>query len=107
MMTRVSFATALGQGHLPLLAPPFEAGGGPPFRVKFKGGGGGAMMRALSPSRNAPQRAKGFQMNPPEPDQLEASLGGDLSVNTREAIESAPAQLRSALILGSPEFMLR
>ncbi len=28
MMTRLSFATALGQGHLPLLAPPFEAGGG-------------------------------------------------------------------------------
>jgi len=37
MMTRLSFATALGQGHLPLLAPPFEAGGGgAPFRVKFK-----------------------------------------------------------------------
>ena len=37
MMTRLSFATALGQGHLPLLAPPFEAGGGAQFRVKFKG----------------------------------------------------------------------
>jgi hypothetical protein len=114
MMTRLSFATALGQGHLPLLAPPFEAGGGgAPFRVKFKGGGGapfrvkfkgggGAAMRELDS-----QRAKGFQMDPPEPAQLDASLGGNLSANTREAIESAPAQLRSALILGSPEFMVR
>jgi uncharacterized protein (DUF1800 family) len=107
MMTRLSFATALGQGHLPLLAPPFEAGGGAPFRVKFKDGGGGAMMRALSPPGNSSQRAKGFQMIPPEPDQLEASLGSNLSTNTRAAIEAAPAQLRSALILGSPEFMVR
>ncbi len=41
MMTRLGFATALGQGHLPLIAPPFEAGGGgEPLRVKFKGRGG-------------------------------------------------------------------
>jgi len=103
MMTRLSFATALGQGHLPLLALPFEAGGGggAPFRVKFKGGGG-ATMRELSSQRN-----KNSQMNPPEAAQLDASLGGNLSANTREAVEAAPAQLRSALILGSPEFMVR
>ena len=46
-------------------------------------------------------------MNPPEPAQLVASLGGNLSANTREAIEAAPVQLRSALVLGSPEFMVR
>ncbi len=46
-------------------------------------------------------------MNPPEAAQLDASLGGNLSANTREAVEAAPAQLRSALILGSPEFMVR
>ncbi|HVA40500.1 MAG TPA: DUF1800 domain-containing protein [Candidatus Binataceae bacterium] len=117
MMTRLSFATALGQGHLPLLAPPFEAGGGgAPFRVKFKnaGGAGARMldkMRELSPPGNGAQPGKGErrkgQMDPPEPAQLAASFGGDLSANTREAIEAAPAQLRSALILGSPEFMVR
>ena len=32
-------------------------------------------------------------MDPPEPEQLVASLGGNLSANTREAIEAAPAQL--------------
>jgi len=110
MMMRLSFATALGQGHLPLLAPPFEAGGGggPAFRVKFKNGGGvGAKMLELSPPDKGAQRNKGPQMSPPEPAQLVASLGGSLSTNTREAIEAAPVQLRSALVLGSPEFMVR
>lgn len=109
MMTRLSFATALGQGHLPLLAPPFEAGGGggPGFRVKFKNGGGpGAKMYELNPG-NASAGSKNPQMDPPEPAQLVASLGGNLSANTREAIEAAPVQLRSALVLGSPEFMVR
>jgi len=110
MMMRLSFATALGQGHLPLLAPPFEAGGGggPAFRVKFKNGGGaGAKMLELNPPGNGSPGNKGAQMNPPEPAQLVASLGGSLSTNTREAIEAAPVQLRSALVLGSPEFMVR
>ena len=110
MMTRLSFATALGQGHLALLAPPFEAGagGGAPFRVKFKNGGGpDAKMLELTPPDIGAQRNRSPQMDPPEAAQLTASLGGDLSPNTREAIEAAPAQLRSALILGSPEFMLR
>jgi len=109
MMRRLSFATALGQGHLPLLAPPFEAGGAATFRVKFQtgGAGNGAMMRELNPPANGAQPNKGPQMNAPEPAQLVASLGGNLSANTREAIEAAPAQLRSALVLGSPEFMVR
>jgi uncharacterized protein (DUF1800 family) len=110
MMMRLSFATALGQGHLPLLAPPFEAGGGggPAFRVKFKNGGGaGAKMLELNPPGNGSPGNKGPQMNPPKPAQLVASLGGSLSANTREAIEAAPVQLRSALVLGSPEFMVR
>jgi len=109
MMTRLSFATALGQGHLPLLAPPFEAGGGggPAFRVKFKNGGGGAKMLELNPPGNGSPGNKGPRMNPPEPAQLVASLGGSFSTNTREAIEAAPVQLRSALVLGSPEFMVR
>ena len=113
MMTRLSFATALGQGHLPLLAPPFRAGSGAPFRVKFKnGGGGGAKMYELNPPEDGSLRKgagpdNGAPMNPPEPTQLVASLGGNLSASTREAIEAAPVQLRSALMLGSPEFMVR
>jgi uncharacterized protein (DUF1800 family) len=111
MMTRLSFATALGQGHLPLLAPPFEAGGGAPFRVKFKGGGGaGAKTFEVNPREGGSMRngyARRVPVDAPEPELLEASLGGNLSPDTRAAIEAAPAQLRSALILGSPEFMMR
>src|SRR6202008_4987491 len=105
MMTRLSFATALGQGHLPLLAPPFEAsgGGGQGVCMKFKNGGGpGAKMYELNPG-NGSAGSKNPQMDPPEPAQLVASLGGNLSANTREAIEAAPVQLRSALVLGSTE----
>src|SRR5229473_4717628 len=96
-------------GTMPLLAPPFEAGGGggPAFRVKFKNGGGGAKMLELNPPGNGSPGNKGPRMNPPEPAQLVASLGGSFSTNTREAIEAAPVQLRSALVLGSPEFMVR
>ena len=109
MMTRLSFSTAFGQGHLPLLAPPFEANGnGHGFHVKFKNGGGpGARMYELSGPGNGSPGNINAQMTPPEPTLLVASLGANLSANTREAIEAAPAQLRSALVLGSPEFMMR
>ena len=47
-------------------------------------------------------------MTPPEPAQLVASLGDNLSPATRaKPIEAAPVQLRAALVLGSPEFMMR
>ena len=76
--------------------------------MKFKNGGGaGAKMLELTPAGNSSPANKGPQMSPPEPAQLVASLGGNLSVNTREAIEAAPVQLRSALVLGSPEVMVR
>ena len=65
------------------------------------------MMREIDPRDKDSPRDKGSQMNPPPPAQLIAALGGELSANTREAIEAAPVQLRSALILGSPEFMMR
>ncbi|HEY2525195.1 MAG TPA: hypothetical protein VGI29_09065, partial [Candidatus Binataceae bacterium] len=82
-------------------------------RVKFKNGGGaGAKMYEIPPEGGSPKdqnlaRGRGPAMEPPDSAQLVASLGGNFSANTREAIEAAPAQLRSALILGSPEFMVR
>lgn len=53
MMMRLSFATALGQGHLPLLASASDTGRGKPFRVTVKNGGGGAVMREISPTGDA------------------------------------------------------
>ncbi len=100
MMMRLSFAAALGQGHLPLLAPPFNEGGGPPLRVNFKrGGGDGTLTRQVNGNP---------KMQPPQPGELLAALGpGAISANSREAIEAAPAGLHSALVFGSPEFMVR
>ena len=46
-------------------------------------------------------------MDPPEPAQLAATLGDNLSTNTREASKPRRRNLRAALILGSPEFMVR
>ncbi len=114
MMTRLGFATALGQGHLPLLAPAFEpgaAGGGGDgsggFRLKVKRGAGGAIMREIGSADGGAAGAKGAPMAPPDPAKLTAALGNNLSADTREAIEAAPAQLRAAMVLGSPEFMMR
>ncbi|MBV8452840.1 MAG: DUF1800 family protein, partial [Deltaproteobacteria bacterium] len=95
MMMRLSFAAALGQGHLPLLAPPFETAA--VDAGTSKGNGGSAMMR----------RAALANMEPLDSAALEAALGDSLSTNTRKAIEAAPAQLRAALVLGSPELMVR
>jgi uncharacterized protein (DUF1800 family) len=99
MMMRLSFATALGVGRLPLLAPPFETvAGARAFRAAYKKNGAGASA-AMMHSRTF------RRMEPPHPAELEAALGGTFSANTRRAIEAGPARLRAALVLGSPEFM--
>lgn len=71
MTRRLSFATALANGNLPLLQLP---------EIKPK---------------------------PLDPGHLSNALGNSLSTKTQQAIASAPPQIRSALILGSPEFMWR
>jgi hypothetical protein len=43
----------------------------------------------------------------PDVTMLVQALGGSLSGSTRAAIEAAPASLHAALVLGSPEFMMR
>ncbi|MGD0289480.1 MAG: DUF1800 domain-containing protein [Candidatus Binataceae bacterium] len=92
MMLRLSFATALGAGRLPLdRRPDGDFGGLAGFKktgevrpIKFDG-----------------------KMAPPDPVELATTLGDRFSTRTAEAVEAAPAPLRSPLILGSPEFMLR
>ncbi len=92
MMTRLSFATALGAGRLPLERPPngdLGAGGG--FRKS---------------GQVRPVNFNGH-MDPPAPEVLATTMGNQFSSRTAGAIESAPIQLRAPLILGSPEFMMR
>jgi uncharacterized protein (DUF1800 family) len=108
MMTRLSFATALGSGNLPLENPPFEedADGAParrePAVVSRKGGG-----RVDVKFDADPARPRGPKMTPPDSTQLAATLGNYFSPATADAVEASPAQLRSPLILGSPQFMKR
>jgi uncharacterized protein (DUF1800 family) len=92
MMTRLSFATALGSGRLPLERPPdgdFGAIAG--FRKS-------GAIRPVSFNGN---------MDPPDPSLLATTLGDQFSSRTADAVESAPTQLRAPLIIGSPEFMFR
>ena len=105
MMTRLSFATALGSGNLPLENPPFEedASGveirpAPPMVRK---NGGGKVNINFDPGPHGPK------MTPPDPVQLAATLGNYFSPATASAVEAAPTNLRAPLILGSPDFMKR
>ena len=99
MMTRLSFATALGTGNLPLEREPFEFDGG--------GNRGYFNKRGTTNVRLDANPDGGGKMEPPDASALTMALGNAFSATTRDAIESAPARLRTAMVLGSPEFMLR
>ena len=106
MMTRLSFATALGSGNLPLENPPFEedatGGGGEmrPSRRRCRARRGKVNIK-FDPGPHGPK------MTPPDPAQLAATLGDYFSPATANAVEASPTNLRAPLILGSPEFMKR
>jgi uncharacterized protein (DUF1800 family) len=110
MMMRLSFATALGAGRLPLGHPVFDDDldgnarmrAGRTTHIGFEGGRMGAMNRDALETRRF-----GFRMQAPAPGQLETALGDSFSATTRTAVEDAPAPLRAPLILGSPKFMMR
>jgi uncharacterized protein (DUF1800 family) len=106
MMTRLSFATALGTGNLPLLNAPFEedADGGAAREPKVVPKNGRYKPVSLNADFDKPQKIK---MDPPDPSALAAALGSYFSGSTASAVEAAPPQLRAALVLGSPEFMMR
>jgi uncharacterized protein (DUF1800 family) len=104
MMTRLSFATALGSGNLPLENPPFveDADGETrPEPAMVRKNGAGKVNINFDPG------PKGPKMTPPDPVQLAATLGNYFSPATASAVEAAPTNLRAPLILGSPEFMKR
>ncbi len=104
MMLRLSFATALGAGRLPLEWRPDGDFG------SLGGSRKAAPMRPLKSGgkRNLKgRRILNGKMAPPDPAQLAATLGDSFSARTADAVESAPQRLRAPLILGSPEFMVR
>jgi Protein of unknown function (DUF1800) len=96
MMARLSFATALGNGNLPLEREPFDdADGGARGYFNKRG------------TTNIKLGAGGPKMEPPDANALTIALGNSFSAKTRDAIEAAPPRLRAAMVLGSPEFMMR
>ncbi|HVA81025.1 MAG TPA: DUF1800 domain-containing protein [Candidatus Binataceae bacterium] len=110
MMMRLSFATALGNGNLPLDRPPFEEQAGE-AAIGGRGARTDARRGAMNAKFAAPERPHPGpkpKMVPPDAVALTQTLGaGALGANTAQAVESAPPRLRTALILGSPEFMTR
>jgi uncharacterized protein (DUF1800 family) len=83
---RIDFATSFAAGKLPIGHPPAIAG---------------AQLVAEPPV------APVAEDEPVDPASLEKVLGSSLTSHTREAIAAAPAGLRAAMVLGSPDFMLR
>src|SRR5260370_9673022 len=105
MMTRLSLATALGSGNLPLENPPFEedrdSGAKHPEPPVVPKNGVGKVNIKFDPGPHGPK------MTPPDPAQLASTLGNYFSPATANAVEASPTNLRSPLILGSPAFMKR
>ena len=104
MMARLSFATALGTGNLPLEQPQFEAYAGGADAAR--GNRGYFNQRGVTNVKLEGAKP-GRKMEPPQPEKLETTLGRSLSARTASAIESAPSNLRAAMVLGAPEFMMR
>jgi uncharacterized protein (DUF1800 family) len=94
MMARLSFATALGTGHLPLDQPPDDDDNN---RGYFNRKG----VTNVKLDRPRPR------MPAPDASMLTVTLGNEFTGRTLEAVEVAPPQLRAAMVLGSPEFMMR
>jgi len=92
-MTRLSFATGLGAGRLPLDRVPNDTSDSPgPLKNGF---------RRISYGREGMPSAR------PDPTVVAATLGGVFSDRTASAVTSSPDGLHSSMILGSPDFMMR
>jgi uncharacterized protein (DUF1800 family) len=99
MMIRLSFATGLGAGRLPLDRQPENASGDPTDNAgRFAAGRG---MRRIAFGDG------GAEPTPPDPRVLATTLGGLFAARTAAAVEATPDRLRAPLILGSPDFMMR
>jgi uncharacterized protein (DUF1800 family) len=96
---RIGFATGLGRGVLPLKAPP------PVNQASANQVVANAMPapQLVADQTPAPQPAG----DPLDPAPLEAMLAPVLTDNTRATAAEAPAGLKAALIIGSPDFMRR
>jgi uncharacterized protein (DUF1800 family) len=105
---RITFATALAGGRLPLASLPKRPVPLRQMNGAMSGAMEGAMMAAAEAGSMAPAAT------PPaaaalalDPLQLQATLGGAISGRTLATVASSAAPLRAAMLLGSPDFMQR
>jgi len=89
MTQRLNFATALASGRLPLNQEPANS------------------MEQMDGSKKPEPATPSNHIRPLEAKDLINTLGAGMSGNTRSSIDGSPAQIRAALVLGSPDFMRR
>jgi uncharacterized protein (DUF1800 family) len=94
---RISFATALASGRVPLTTPLERSPLTRRARLALTGKGNQSLDSQATP----------VSMDALDATQLSLTLGNGFSDKTKQAIATSPPQLRAALILGSPEFMRR
>jgi uncharacterized protein (DUF1800 family) len=99
---RIAFATALGQGRLPLAAPPASGLPPAPMQPQMANLGGSDVPAPMLAPPPAPAPAPSV---PLDPARLQATLAGALSRTTLDTVARNPDNLRAAMLLGSPDFM--
>ncbi|BAY05652.1 DUF1800 domain-containing protein [Anabaena cylindrica FACHB-243] len=117
MTRRLSFATAIANDSLQISSLPPQKN---PNKVKAPKprktipSVGDAKLSIFKPRRQmkpgkvkASQARKATKSIPVDYEQLMNTLGNSFSPQTQKAIASSPPEIRSGLILGSPEFMQR
>jgi uncharacterized protein (DUF1800 family) len=117
---RITFATTLGTGRLPLPAIPADmqamsASAAIPPRAVAQGEMApptGTVSPAVPPpmvtatrSSAAQAAAAAAQMPPLDAASLQATLDGSISARTLDTVAHNPPELRAAMLLGSPDFM--
>jgi hypothetical protein len=118
---RITFATALGSGRLAISTPPAPqqmagtASAAMPARAMpgsmaapagmEMGGSAPAPMAAATVSAAAMAAAMPANAKPLDAARLEATLGSAVSRRTLDIVAANAGELRSAMLLGSPDFM--
>jgi uncharacterized protein (DUF1800 family) len=112
---RITFATALGAGRIAVTTPPPD--------MQAMSASAALPARAMAQGEQAPPMGGAPAANPPmvtntvsamarvaasqavDPARLQATLDGSISPRTLDTIAGNPAELRAAMLLGSPDFM--
>jgi uncharacterized protein (DUF1800 family) len=106
---RITFATALAAGKLPLATQPVTPQPWPAQgrTMDMNMAGSDAMPPAAAMAAPAPPAPAAPPMAPLDPALLQATLAGSISQHTLAIVQRNPDNLKAAMLLGSPDFMQR